>query len=355
MNAPHPRIPHPGPAARPRRGIALTPMETRRSVIVDMAVLADELGYELFSVPEGWGFDSTLVLTEIALKTKRLRPMSGILSVWSRTPGAIAMNAATLYDISGGRYVLGLGASTKALAEGFHGVPFTRPRRKLTATVDEVRRLLAGERADLPDAIETRPLRLGQKPAPGLPIFIAAIGPKTVRDAARHGDGWFPYYVTRDRFAVWAPELREVRRAAGLDPAAFTVLGGPTVSVKADAAAARQAVATNVAWYITAMGDVYANSLRKQGHARAVEEVIAANPKPSPSQGVVPETAEVLLDQLTAYGDPDRVAAQLAKWDARVDVNMIGLAPGAPWDEIEAILQASAPAAASSGVTGDAA
>ena len=344
MNAPHARSDGPDAAPmRPRRGIALTPMETRRQVIVDMAVRADELGYDLFSVPEGWGFDSTLVLTEIALKTKTLRPMSGILSVWSRTPGAIAMSAATLYDISDGRYVLGLGASTKALAEGFHGVPYSRPRRKLTATVDEVRRLLAGERADLPDEIDTRPLKLGQKPAPDLPIYIAAIGPKTVRDAARHGDGWFPYYVTRDRFASWVPELRKVRAEAGADPAAFTVLGGPTVSVK-DEAAARDAVATNVAWYITAMGDVYANSLRKQGYRKAVEEVIAANPKPSPSQGVVPETAEVLLDQLTAYGEPDRVAAALAKWDEQVDVNMVGIAPGTPWSEIEAILEASAPA-----------
>ena len=81
--------------ANQRRGIALTPMETRRKVIVEMAILADQLGYELFSVPEGWGFDSTLVLTEIALKTKQITVMSGILSVWGRTAGTIAMNAAT--------------------------------------------------------------------------------------------------------------------------------------------------------------------------------------------------------------------------------------------------------------------
>lgn len=348
MNAPTPKR----PVRAPRRGIALTPMETRRDVIVRMAVRADELGYELFSVPEGWGFDSTLVLTEIALKTKRLRPMSGILSVWSRSAGAIAMNAATLNDISGGRYVLGLGASTKALAEGFHGVRFSHPRRKLTATADEVRRLLAGKRAHPPKGIETRALKMGQPPAPDLPIYIAAIGPKTVRDAARHGDGWFPYYVTRDRFAAWVPELREVRREAGLDPQAFTVLGGPTVSVKPNADDARQAVATNVAWYVTAMGDVYANSLRKQGYKAAVEAVIRANPKPSPSKGLVPDEAEVLLDQLTAYGAPDDIAGALARWDDQVDVNMLGIAPGTPWEEIEAILEAGAPAAT---VTGDAA
>jgi 5,10-methylenetetrahydromethanopterin reductase len=111
-----------------RRGVALTPMETRRDVIVRAAQLADELGYEVFSLAEGWGFDSTLVLAEAALGTRRIVVCSGVLSVWGRTPATLAMTAATLHQLSGGRYVLGLGASTRALVEGFHGIPSpTRP------------------------------------------------------------------------------------------------------------------------------------------------------------------------------------------------------------------------------------
>ena len=77
-------------------------METRREVIVRAAVLADELGYETFAVPEGWGLDSTPVLTEIALRTARIQVVSGILSVWGRTPATLAMTAATLHQVSGG-------------------------------------------------------------------------------------------------------------------------------------------------------------------------------------------------------------------------------------------------------------
>jgi alkanesulfonate monooxygenase SsuD/methylene tetrahydromethanopterin reductase-like flavin-dependent oxidoreductase (luciferase family) len=62
-----------------RRGVALTPMETRRDVMVRTAVLADELGFEIFAVPEGWGLDSTPVLTEIALRTARIHLASGVL------------------------------------------------------------------------------------------------------------------------------------------------------------------------------------------------------------------------------------------------------------------------------------
>jgi alkanesulfonate monooxygenase SsuD/methylene tetrahydromethanopterin reductase-like flavin-dependent oxidoreductase (luciferase family) len=60
------------------------------------------------------------VLAEIAMHTARIQLASGVMSVWGRTPATLAMTAATLHQISEGRYVLGLGASTRALAEGFH-------------------------------------------------------------------------------------------------------------------------------------------------------------------------------------------------------------------------------------------
>ena len=81
-----------------RRGVAFTPMENRRDVIVRAAVLADQLGYETFAVPEGWGLDSTPVLTEIALRTATIRLVSGVLSVWGRSAATLAMSAATLID-----------------------------------------------------------------------------------------------------------------------------------------------------------------------------------------------------------------------------------------------------------------
>jgi len=85
-----------------RRGVALTPMETRRDVMVRAAVLAGELGYEIFALPEGWGLDPAPVLTEIALRTARIHLASGVLSVRGRTPATLAMTAATLRQVCGG-------------------------------------------------------------------------------------------------------------------------------------------------------------------------------------------------------------------------------------------------------------
>ena len=333
-----------------RRGVALTPMETRRDVIIRTAVLADELGYETFGLPEGWGLDPGPVLTEIALRTTRIRLVSSIFSVWGRTPATLAMTAATLHQVSGGRYVLGLGASTRALVEGFHGVAFDHPAARLRDVVAQVRVLLNGEPAQLGQiggfgpAVAARPLRLGQPPVPELPIWVAALGPHTIRVAAELGDGWIPALVARDRLPGWAAQLRRHRDTAGPQSRPFTVAAGPLVVVDEDPGPARAIAATGIAWYLSAMGDVYARSVSGQGYADEVKAIIAANERPSPRHGTVPPEAQAVLDQLAAYGPAGQVREQLELWDDAADIVTIMLPPGLPWPTIEATLRAAAPA-----------
>ena len=326
-----------------RRGVAFTPMETRRDVIVRAARLADELGYDTVALPEGWGLDSTSVLTEIALGTRQVRLAAGVLSVWGRTPATLAMTAATVHDISGGRFVLGLGASTRALVEGFHDTAFEHPAAKLREVTTKVRALLAGEPAHLDRVPGARPLRLGQPPAPDLPIWLAAMGDRTVRVAAELGDGWFPAMVARDRLAGWAPRLDRLREAAGRRAQALTIAAGPMTVVDDDARTARSIVASCTAWYVCAMGDVYARFLSEQGYGDEVRAILVANPRPSPQRGGVPAEAQVVLDQLSAYGTPGQVRDRLEFWDGVVDVVMIGLPPGLSWQSIEATLRTAAP------------
>ena len=328
-----------------RRGVGLTPMETRRDVIVRTAVLADELGYEIFALPEGWGLDSAPVLTEIALRTGRIHLASAILSVWGRTPATLAMTAATLHQISGGRYVLGLGASTKALAEGFHDTAFEHPAAKLRDVLTKVRALLAGEPAQLSNTPGARPLRLGQPPAPEIPIWVAALGPHTLKVAAELGDGWIPALVARDQLPGWAARLRQLREAAAPHARPLTVVAGPLTAADEDAGVARDIAATCTAWYLSAMGEVYARSVSSQGYADQVQAIIAANPRPSPRRGIVPPDAQAVLDQLAAYGTGDQVREQLRRWDRAADIVTILLPPGMPWHNIEATLRAAAPGA----------
>ena len=327
-----------------RRGVGLTPMETRRDVIVRAAVLADELGYETFAVPEGWGLDSTPVLTEIALRTTRIQVASGVLSVWGRTPATLAMTAATLHQVSAGRYVLGLGASTRALAEGFHDIPFERPAARLRDVVTSVRALLDGLPAR-PSVPAARPLRLSQAPVPGLPIWIAALGQHTMNVAAELGDGWIPALVARDSVAASAARLGRRRETASPHAPALTVAAGPIAVADEDPGTARDIAAACTAWYLCAMGDVYARSLAGQGYAAEVSAVIAANPRPSPRRGTIPPEAQVVLDQLAACGTPGQVREHLEAWEHAADVVTLLLPPGMPWSSVEATLRAAAPGA----------
>jgi alkanesulfonate monooxygenase SsuD/methylene tetrahydromethanopterin reductase-like flavin-dependent oxidoreductase (luciferase family) len=153
--------------------VGLTPLETRREVVLHVATRAESLGYETFFVAEGWGHDASVLLAEVATRTSRIRIGTGVLNVWGRSAAQIAMVAASLQEISGGRFVLGLGAGSPTLAEGLHDVPFRDPVRRLVATTRQVRALLSGERVS--PGSGGPGLRLDVGPYP-VPITLAALG-----------------------------------------------------------------------------------------------------------------------------------------------------------------------------------
>lgn len=326
-----------------RRAIAFTPMETRRDLLVEAARLADSLGYEFFMLPEAWGFDSTIILAEISMATSRIRPTSCILSIWGRTPGTIAMSTASLHDLSEGRYVLGLGVSTPALAEGFHDVPYRSPAAALAHTTRQVRTLLAGERVDLQGESTERPLKLGRPPVPDVEIHLAAMGPRNVRVAAELADGWIPVFTTRETYAQRRAEIDQIRAEAGRADAPFAASLGPMLAVHDDPQVARADVASNLAWYLCSMGETYPALGRAQGFGPEVAMVQDANPSPRPGQCVVPHEADRLLDAFCVYGTEQDVADKLAGWQSDVDVVTIGMSPGAPWEVLEAQIRAGAP------------
>jgi hypothetical protein len=102
-------------------------------------------------------------------------------------------------------------------------------------------------------------------------------------------------------------------------------------------------VAGRVAWYLSAMGDIYGRTVAGQGYDAAVEAIKAANPRPRPLDGTVPAEAQVVLDEFTAHGTPGQVREQLERWDSVADVTLVALPPGMAWDAVEATLRAAAP------------
>jgi alkanesulfonate monooxygenase SsuD/methylene tetrahydromethanopterin reductase-like flavin-dependent oxidoreductase (luciferase family) len=178
--------------AHMRLGVGFTPFETRTDVIVRVARHAEEIGLDRVDVAEGWTHDSMIVLAEIAARTSRIGIGTSIISVWGRTPATMALGAAGLQRWSGGRFSLGIGASSPPLAEGLHGVPWERPVARIRETLVAVRALLAGDRLPEP-APGARALRLGVTPESPVPILLAALAPASVRLAGELADGWAPF------------------------------------------------------------------------------------------------------------------------------------------------------------------
>jgi hypothetical protein len=113
--------------------------------------------------------------------------------------------------------------------------------------------------------------------------------------------------------------------------------------VDRDVAAARAVAAACTAHYLARMGDGYPRLVAAQGLGPEVEVVRAANLAAGRAVGTVPEAAQSLLDEFTAYGEPADVQRQLQRWSSAADITTIGLPPGMAWEQIEATLHAAAP------------
>jgi alkanesulfonate monooxygenase SsuD/methylene tetrahydromethanopterin reductase-like flavin-dependent oxidoreductase (luciferase family) len=327
-----------GPTSRVAVGV--TPLETRHDVVLHLAGRAEALGYDTFLLAEGWGHDATALLGAIAVRTHRIRLGTGVLNVWGRSAAGVAMLAASLDALSGGRFVLGLGAGSPELAEGLHDRPFAAPVARLASVSRQVRALLAGERMTPSRAGGARPLRLAVDVRPDIPLYLAGLGPGAVRLAGELADGWYPFLLPRSGLADGVKLLHE--GAAAADRPVPVVSPGLPVAIAADPAAARATARWWVATYLLAMGPVYARTLRRHGFGGAVDAVRAANPTGRGTE--IPATAQVLLDELTVWGDADTGRASLDRWrDAGAELPVVVLPPGRPVAELEYALEALRP------------
>ena len=322
--------------------VGLTPMETRRNVVLHVATRAEELGYAAVFVAEGWGHDVSVLLAEIAVRTTRIGLGTGVLNVWGRSPATTAMLAASLDELSGGRFVLGLGAGSPPLAEGLHDVPFRRPVERLGHVTRQVRCLLDGQRMEPSAPGAVKPLRLGLKPSSPVPIQLAALGPRAVRLAGELADAWYPFLLPVSGLKDGI-RLLEEGVADGLPGRSVPqVRPGIPVAVSPDASRARELASWWVTFYLTSMGPLYARTLRDRGLGAAVDAVLAAGPAGLATG--VPDSARVLLDELTVWGTATAAREALDDWYAAgADMPVVVLPPGGDVAELDHTLEVLSP------------
>src|SRR6267378_2993328 len=260
-----------------RIGIALGSVHDRPfTEVVAFARTAEKLGYEAMFVPEAWGRDAFVTLGAVARETERIGLGTGIVNIYSRTPALIAMAAVTLDEISGGRAILGLGTSGQRVIEGWHGVPMTRPLRRLRETTEAVRAIASGSRRGYTG--ETLSVAPGfaitlARPRDLIPIYHASLTPRGMRQCAEVADGWLPYFASPETLRADLAVIAGTLRSVGRERASFTVAPFLPVIVSDDDAAARAVIRRHLAFYIGGMGRFYRETVARHGFGDAADAI----------------------------------------------------------------------------------
>ncbi len=254
----------------------------------------EKAGIDVGWVAELYSFDAVSILGYLAANTETMELGSSIFPIYSRTPTLTAMTAAGLDAVSGGRFILGLGASGPQVIEGWHGVPYDKPLGRTREVIDICRQVWRRERLEhhgpnydlpLPPDQGTglgKPLKIINHPVrDNIPVYIASLGPKNVEMTAELADGWIPVFFHPDKADdVWGQDLAagKAKRDAALSP--MQVVAGGAVAITDDADLAqriRDGGRFMTALYVGGMGakgqNFYNNIFRKYGDEEAAPNI----------------------------------------------------------------------------------
>ena len=252
---------------------------------VDFVVEAEKLGVDQVWTAEAWGFDAVSTAAYLAARTARIAIGTGIMQVSARAPSMTAMTAMSLASLSGGRFVLGLGASGPQVVEGLQGESFRRPVTRLREAIEIVRMAFRGEklvyrgehyRLPRPGG-EGKALRLAQPPDPGIPIYLATLSPRGLELTGELADGWLGTSFTPEHAEAHLAHLRCGARKAGRELAEIALCVGGPLAVTDDPEPLIRAAKPRLAFTLGAMGSARTNfynaAYRRGGFEDAAREV----------------------------------------------------------------------------------
>jgi F420-dependent oxidoreductase-like protein len=326
-------------------------------------VAAERLGFDSVWTAEAYGSDALTPLAWWGSRTATVRLGTAVAQIAARTATATAMAAMTLYHLSGGRFILGLGVSGPQVTQGWYGQPFDRPLERTRDYVAVVRDVVArrspGHHGGPTDGEPPgrgaggRSLRSTLHPLrPDLPIHLAAEGPRNVALAAEIADGWLPLFFAPRRDAEYRALLAEgfAKRSPDLGPAdGFEVSAIVPVAVDDDVDRAADAVRPLLALYVGGMGsrrvNFHRDAVSRLGYPDVADEV-QARYLAGDRAGAAAAVPLELVDEVALVGSGERIRQRLAEWEASVATRVIAWAPPA---HISAVAEALLPATSGAG------
>jgi F420-dependent oxidoreductase-like protein len=264
-------------------------IEPRSPGAADFAVAAERIGVASLWVPEVWGYDALTGLAYLAAKTSSVNLGTFVVQLGSRSPALLATSALSLVELSGDRFILGVGTSGPRVMEGWNGVRFRKPVQTTRETIEIIRTVSRGDR--LEHAGEIYPLPLPESRGAALrplvrsnqvPVYVAAMGPQNLRLTGEMADGWLGNAFIPEAAEVFLGPLRDGAQHAGrtldqLDLVAPVAVEFHDDEASADAAARRHA--DGYAFTIGAMGggdsgrNFYNDAFTRLGYGAEVKTV----------------------------------------------------------------------------------
>lgn len=296
--------------------------------ISTFVVEAEKMGVDYVWSAEAWGHDAVTPLAYLAAKTSRIKLGAGIMQAVARTPANLAMTAMTLESMSGGRFIMGLGASGPQVVEGWHGVPFRKPIRRIRELIEIVRIVSSGERLQYDGEIyhlplpggEGKALKSGAQPQPNIPVYLATLSPKSLEMTGELADGWIgTSFIPEQAGEVFFKHIRAGAEKAGRSFADIDLQAGGTVAFSDDVDKLIARNKPGIAFTLGAMGskehNFYNAAFQRAGfeeEARAVQRTWIAGDRKAAADMVPDEmvikanmlgTDAMVRDRIRAYSD----------------------------------------------------
>ncbi|GIH27963.1 LLM class F420-dependent oxidoreductase [Acrocarpospora phusangensis] len=319
-----------------RLGLNLGYWQRDATDATELVQTAERLGYDSVWTAEAYGSDAFTPLAWYGARTSRIKLGTSVVQLSARTPAATAMTAMTLDHLTGGRLLLGVGASGPQVVEGWYGVPFPRPLARTREYVEIMRKIWRraepvtseGPHYPLPYPGGTnlgKPLKLITHPLrPDIPVYLGAEGPKNVALAAEIAQGWLPLFVFPEKIeSMYGPSLANA--GPGFDIAAMVL-----VVVTDDLRAALDGVKLMLTLYIGGMGaksrNFHADIIGRMGYAEAAERVqsLYLAGRRDEAFHAIPDE---LADGISLVGPLPRIRERLELWRKSPVTNLLVMGP----------------------------
>ena len=298
---------------------------------IELIQQAESMGYDSVWTAEAYGNDAVTSAAYVLAQTSKIRVGTAIMQMPARTPAMCAMTAMSLDQLSGGRFIVGLGASGPQVVEGWHGVPYGKPVTRTKEYIQIMRKIFEregpvefdGQMYQMPNQSEGttglgKPLK-SILAATDIPIYTASITPAGLRCAGEVADGVFPVWMDPNKYDVLGESIEQGFEKAGngKNLKDFDIAPFVTVAMNDDLDAAYDALRPWLALYIGGMGakdknfyHEYATRLGYGDAANQIQELYLSGKKPE-AEALVPNE---LLDEVSLIGPRERIIERLGPW-----------------------------------------